>query len=80
MATSTRSDIAQQRDIDEARFSPQASLAARMKAVVVAQRRLCLREPDAGYELRHALVDLAAVAEIIADELPAPNKRTPAPR
>jgi hypothetical protein len=55
MATSTRIDIDRQRDIDDARYSPQASLAARMKAVLQAQRRLCLREPDAGYELRQSL-------------------------
>jgi hypothetical protein len=33
-----------------------------------------------GYELRQALIDLAAIAEQIADELPDPNERTPAPR
>jgi hypothetical protein len=67
-----QTDIAHQRGIDESRFSPQASLAARMRAVVVAQQRLRLREPDAGYELRQSLIDLAAIAEVIADDLPAP--------
>jgi hypothetical protein len=73
-----RADIAQQRDIDENRFSPQASLNARMRAVVVAQRRLRLR---AGRRrgLRQSLIDLAAVAELIAADLPTP-KGTPAPR
>jgi hypothetical protein len=53
MATSTRSDIDRQRDLDAARYSPQASLAARMKAVGLAQRRLCLRT---GRRLRAAPV------------------------
>jgi hypothetical protein len=70
-----RSDIDLQRIIDERHCSPQASLAARMRAVVVAQQRLVQREPDAGYELRQALVDLAAISEHIAAELPAPVRR-----
>jgi hypothetical protein len=41
-----RADIAQQRAIDENRFSPQASLNARMRAVLVAQHGLW-RQPDA---------------------------------
>jgi hypothetical protein len=68
-----QSDIAHQRDIDESRYSPQASLAARMRAVVVAQQRLRLREPDAGYELRQALVDLAAVADSSRPIFPPPG-------
>lgn len=82
MATSTRIDIDRQRDIDQVRYSSQASLRARMTAVLQAQRRLCLPEPDAAYELRQACVDLASVCELIADELPRPqaNERTPAPR
>jgi hypothetical protein len=67
-----RSDIALQRTIDERHDSPQASLAARMRAVVVAQQRMTRREPGANYELRQALVDLASVAELIAEGLPAP--------
>jgi hypothetical protein len=43
MATSTRSDIDRHRDIDEARFLTPSEL-ARMKAVLVAHRRLSLRE------------------------------------
>ena len=48
-----------------------------MRAVVVAQRRLWLREPDAGVELRQSLIDLAAVAELIAADLPTPKRRPP---
>jgi hypothetical protein len=69
-----QSDIAHQRGIDESRFSPQAALAARMRAVVVAKQRLRLREPDADYELRQSPIDLAAVAELIAEDLPRPEK------
>jgi hypothetical protein len=65
LATSARTDIDRQRGIDESRFSPQASLNARMRAVVVAHSRLRLREPGAGAELRQSLIDLAAVAELI---------------
>jgi hypothetical protein len=57
-AAPARPAINRQRDIDESCYSPQASLAARMRAVVVAQQRLRQREP---------------VAELIADELPAPQ-------
>jgi hypothetical protein len=68
-----RSDIDLQRIIDGRHHSHQVSLAARIRAVVVAQQRLALREPAADYELRQALVDLASVAELIAEELPAPT-------
>jgi hypothetical protein len=68
-----RSDIDLQRVIDERHHSPQASLVARMRAVVVAQQRMAHREPAADYELRQALVDLSSVAELIAEGLPAPT-------
>jgi hypothetical protein len=73
MATSARDDIDLQRIIDEPHHCGQAVMMARMRAVVVAQQRMSQREPDANYELRQALVDLASVAELIADELPAPQ-------
>jgi hypothetical protein len=69
-----RGDIDVQRIIDERHCSPQASLAARMRAVIVAQQRLGQREAGADYELRQSLIDLAAVAEVIADGLPAPSR------
>jgi hypothetical protein len=43
MATSTRSDIDHQHDIDEARFLTPSEL-ARMRALLVTHRRLSLRE------------------------------------
>ena len=47
-------------------------LTARMKAVLDAQRAVAERELGAGYALRQSLVDLAAISEALADELPAP--------
>ena len=31
------------------------------------------REPDAAYALRQSLVDLAAISELVAEELPGPR-------
>jgi hypothetical protein len=44
-----------------------------MRAVLAAQEALAAREQDAPYALRQALVDLAAIAELVADDLPAPT-------
>jgi hypothetical protein len=41
-----------------------------MRATLAAQEALPRREPDAPYVLRASLIDLAAVAEAIAAELP----------
>jgi integrase len=43
------------------------ALQARMAAVLGAQEALKRREPDALYVLRQALVDLAAVAELVVE-------------
>jgi hypothetical protein len=43
-----------------------------MRAVLDAQRALSRREVGALPALRQSLVDLAAIAEELADELPAP--------
>ena len=73
MATSTRVDIDRQRRLDHQRGGGQVALLARMRAVVEAQHRLALRDPHAAYALRQSLVDLAAAAELVADELPSPR-------
>jgi len=44
-----------------------------MAATVGAMDALRRREEDAVYELRATLVDLAAVCELLADELPPPT-------
>ena len=44
-----------------------------MRAVLGAQEALAPGEHDAAYVLRQVLVDLAAIAELIADDLPAPR-------
>jgi hypothetical protein len=44
-----------------------------MAAVVNAQRALACGEYHGTYILRQALVDLAAIAELLADELLAPT-------
>jgi hypothetical protein len=50
----------------------QTVLQARMLAVVGAQRALSAGEAGARYALRQSLIDLAAVAELVAAELPRP--------
>jgi hypothetical protein len=51
----------------------QTILEARIAAVVGAQEALRTRQLGAESALRQSLVDLAAVAELLADELPAPT-------
>ena len=53
--------------------SHQDVLLARMRAVLVAQAALAAREHDAAYVLRQSLIDLAAIAELVADDLAAPT-------
>jgi hypothetical protein len=73
VATGARPDIARQQTHDLNYDGRQATLAARMKAVLGAQQALAHGEPNAAYALRQSLVDLAAVAVLLADEMPAPR-------
>jgi hypothetical protein len=73
VATVVRRDIARQQTYDRDHDGQQGALLARMAAVMDAQRALAHREQGAGYALRQSLVDLAAVAELLADDLPAPT-------
>jgi hypothetical protein len=66
---SARVDVEQQKDLDRAHGARQAQLYARMAAVITAQRALARGEYSASYPLRAALVDLAAVSELLAEEL-----------
>jgi hypothetical protein len=72
-ASRTRRDvelrIVRDRDFD----APQNALIARMAAVLAAQEAIRQRQVGAIPALRQALVDLAAAAELVAGELPAPD-------
>lgn len=68
-----RVDVAQQRQRDSNHTGYQGDLVARMGAVIGAQEALARREEGAPYALRQSLVDLAAVAELLADDLPPPT-------
>jgi hypothetical protein len=68
-----RRDVELQQVHDRNHDSRQDTLLARMRAVLAAQRALALREQHAAYVLRQALVDLAAIAELVADDLLAPR-------
>jgi hypothetical protein len=69
----TRLDVRRQKAIDARRPVHQGVLAARMLGVGDAQEAFARREPDAAYALRQSLIDLASVAELVADELPRPR-------
>ena len=73
MATVARRDITRQQAYDRNHDGQQGALLARMAAVVDAQQALTHREEGAGYALRQSLIDLAAIAELLADDLPAPH-------
>jgi hypothetical protein len=70
--SSARRDVEQQLVHDRNRGGHQAALRARMAAVLGAEAALVAKEEGAAYALRQSLVDLAAIAELIAGELPAP--------
>jgi hypothetical protein len=72
-ATAARRDVELQQVHDRNYDSRQDTLLARMRAVVSAQGAVAAGEHDAAYVLRQALVDLAAIAELVADDLPAPT-------
>jgi hypothetical protein len=76
VAVAVRSEIDRQRRIDGRYPANQDALLRRIEAVLGAQRALSQRRPDAPYELRQGLVDLAATAEALAGELPAPRLAT----
>jgi hypothetical protein len=69
VVVATRQAIARQQDYDRDRHGRQGMLLARMAAVLGAQRALAERQEGAHAGLRGALVDLAAVAELLADDL-----------
>ena len=70
--TETRRDVQRVKAHDRDFDAHGTVLTARMKAVLDAQRAVAQRELGAGYALRQSLVDLAAISEALADELPAP--------
>ena len=74
-SSTTRRDVERQQLNDRGYGDAQGALLARMAAVVEAQRARTRREPGASYALRQSLVDLAAVAELVAEDLPAPSSR-----
>lgn len=70
---SVRTEIEQQQILDRNWGSYQVILDARVGAVLGAQRALAQRELGADWALRQSLVDLAAISELVAEELPAPR-------
>ena len=70
---SVRAEIDQQQTFDRPWGAYQGVIGARISAVLEAQRALAERELGAGPALRQSLVDLAAICELLADELPAPS-------
>ena len=80
MATAVRVEITRQMQFDEHWHGFQSVLAARIAAVIGAQRAFAQREIGSGWALRQSLVDLASVCELLADELPqAARARTHGP-
>lgn len=67
---STRRDVDRQRRLDTDRGAHLGLLGPRVRAVAEAQRAITGREEGAAPALRQSLVDLAAVAEAVADDLP----------
>jgi hypothetical protein len=70
--TGARRDISSQQVRDHG--NAQDVLIARMGAVLGAHEARARREQDADHIFRQALVDLASIAELIADELPRPPR------
>ncbi len=71
LQTTTRADIERQQLIDSGWGDAQGQLVARMAATLQAQRALTAGEVGARSSLRQALIDLASVAELLADDLSA---------
>jgi hypothetical protein len=70
-----RRHVEQQKVIDRPRKEHQSMLSARMRAVVDAHQATMQQEEGAAYAFRQSLIDLASVAELVAEELPAPRVR-----
>jgi hypothetical protein len=68
-----RRDIERTKLNDSNHDGHQGALLARMRAVIGAQQAVAAGELGAGYAFRQSLVDLAAAAEAVAAELPAPS-------
>lgn len=71
--TRLRRNVAAQMVRDRDHRNWQDALVARMGAVLGAQQARADHEQDADFTFRQSLVDLAAIAELIADELPVPE-------
>ena len=72
VATVTRQDVERVKTRDRDFNSHQTVLHARMAAVIGAQRAAAAGEVDARYALRQSSVDLAAISELLAENLPPP--------
>ena len=72
-ANGLRDEVELQRQRDHDHGNTQILLLAGVKAALTAQQRLAAGEEHAACEFRQACVDLAAVAELLADDLPAPR-------
>jgi hypothetical protein len=73
-APAAHRDVERQKEIDRPRRRGlQAVLRARMRAVLAAQEAITQREIGAPYAYRQSLVDLASVAELVAEQLPPPR-------
>lgn len=71
--TPARRDIDRQIALDRQRPTCEPVLWARMRAVVDARRAVSEGDQGAASALRQSLVDLAAVAELVAGDLAAPS-------
>jgi hypothetical protein len=72
VAPLTRREVEQVKTRDRDFQGHQSVLHARILAVAGAQQAVAAGEVGARYALRQSLIDLAAAAELIAAELPAP--------
>jgi hypothetical protein len=63
-------DVERQKVIDRNWSDHQGALMARMAAVVSAQQAVAVGEIGARPALRQSLIDLAAISELLADDLP----------
>ncbi len=73
-APAAHRDVARQKEIDRPRRRGlQGVLRARIRAVIDAQEAITRREIGAPYAYRQSLIDLAAVAQLAAEQLPRPR-------
>ena len=73
VVASAQRDVQRQKSLDRNFQAHQDVLVARMGAVVAAQRAYAARETGSAWALRQSLIDLAAIAELLADGLPPPS-------